>query len=183
MLDIAPIWRPEVQQRNYRAILNALARPGQPQPIDYAGKQPAILAVLATLLDQEVSLADPDSLITQQDWLLLQAQHASTAGADFIVCRGNLAVDFRPQLGTLTSPEKSATLIILIESLVSGEGPLTLTGPGIETSQACALRGLHPSWLAQRKQWIASFPMGVDLLLVDEHQLLALPRTTQVELN
>ena len=183
MLDIAAIWRPEVQQRNYRAILNAFARPGQRQTIDYAGKESAVLAVLATLLDKEVSLADPDSLIAQQEWPLLQAQRTATADADFIVCRGNQAVDFCPQLGTLTSPEKSATLIIVIESLVSGEQPLTLTGPGVETSETCALQGLHPSWLAQRKQWIASFPMGVDLLLVDERQLLALPRTTHVELG
>ncbi|HCW91511.1 MAG TPA: carbon-phosphorus lyase subunit PhnH, partial [Marinobacter sp.] len=40
--------------------------------------------------------------------------------------------------------------------------------------------GLTSQWLAERARWNRNFPMGVDLILVDDTQVVALPRTTRI---
>lgn len=183
MLDLAPIWTPPVQQRNYRALLEAMARPGTRQLLQTQDEQHSSLAVLATLLDGEVSLADPWQRLSDQDWRLLQAVKEDAAKADFVLCDGSQVPDWTPKLGTLPSPERSATLVIAVASLQGGELALRLQGPGIETSCEIAIEGLHADWIDLRAQWTCAFPLGVDLILVDRQGALALPRTCKVEVR
>jgi alpha-D-ribose 1-methylphosphonate 5-triphosphate synthase subunit PhnH len=86
-------------------------------------------------------------------------------------------------LGTLSSPEKSATIIVKVVSLEGGETALRLTGPGIRDSVECSLAGLDADWLRQRESWCCAFPLGVDLILVDQQRVVALPRSTRVEVR
>lgn len=181
MLDVAPIWTPNVQQQNYRALLEAMSRPGSVESIQANDTEVTYLAVLATLLDGEVSLSDPNGLLSESHWPLLQAQHAPTDEADYILCQGDQPPTLQPRLGTLPCPEQSATLVIQVESLKTGNLYFQLTGPGIRGNKKISISGLHPDWLAQREDWICSFPLGVDLILVDETAAMALPRTTKVE--
>jgi alpha-D-ribose 1-methylphosphonate 5-triphosphate synthase subunit PhnH len=182
MLEVAPIWTADVQQQNYRALLDAMSRPGQVKPIFSQGQDDnTTVAVLATLLDGEVSLADPHGLVWDTHWPLLQAMSAAPENADYIVCAGNQAPDFEPKLGTLTSPEHSASLIIQVDSLAQGELQLRITGPGVDGYLTNTLSGLHRQWLSRREKWVCAFPLGVDYLLLDNCGVLALPRTTRVE--
>lgn len=173
-----------------------MARPGYLQSIDkMIHDQPVFLAVLASLVDGEVSLHDKDTLLSEDDWPLLQVRNQASGEADFILCNGAKAVgDLQPKLGTLSSPDYSATLIIVIESINDFNGLatetadsssiyLTMTGPGIETEKRLILTGLDHSWLQHRTHWIANFPLGVDLILMDSSHLISIPRSTRLEVG
>ncbi len=184
MIELDPIWQASTQQRNYRTLLEAMARPGASQPLHglETGSR-ASLAVLATLLDACVTLSDPHGLLTEADWSLLQCGKADPEQAAYLICSGRLQPGFEPRLGTLASPECSATLIIEVERLTAGDLQLDFSGPGIRHSGSCAVDGLDRAWLQSRETWVCAFPLGVDLILVDRERVLALPRTTQVEVH
>jgi alpha-D-ribose 1-methylphosphonate 5-triphosphate synthase subunit PhnH len=184
MLKLDPIWQPDSQQRNFRLLLEAMARPGKFQYLTSSSQDgPGVLAVLATLLDAEVSLADPHGLLRNDDWPMLQATTASEDQADYIVCDGNQIPGFAPKLGTLPSPEQSATLIVAVDALGKGETELQLTGPGINGTETLLIEGLNKELLAKREDWVCAFPLGVDFIFVDGERIAALPRTTRVEVR
>lgn len=182
MLTFDPIWLPETQQAHFRILLEAMSRPGSTQPLTITPQTgPTALAVLATLLDGAVSLADPNRLLSEQDWAMLQTQQKPADAAEYLICNGHTAPEFTPMLGTLESPEKSATIIVIVESLSQGDTRLRVSGAGINGNRECSLQGLHPEWLNHREVWGCSFPLGVDIILVDECEVMALPRTSKVE--
>lgn len=182
MLNLDPIWQPDTQQACFRLLLDAMARPGQCHDIVYRPvDRPSVLSVLATLLDAEVSLADPHALLHRDDWPMLQAKSGSAEQADYVICDGNCTPNFTPKLGTLPSPEQSATLILLVDELGQQGIQLKLSGPGIDATETLLIKGLNPRWLSLREEWNSAFPLGVDIILADSRQLTALPRTTQVE--
>jgi alpha-D-ribose 1-methylphosphonate 5-triphosphate synthase subunit PhnH len=183
MLEVTAIWTPAIQQQNYRALLHAMSRPGTRVNMLREPTAQSATAVLATLLDAEVSLADPDGLLEQGVWPMLQANSLEPEIADYILCRGVKPPGFQPRLGTLASPEMSATLLVLVDSLSEGELTLHLSGPGVQEKAQCSVAGLDVEWLARRADWVSAFPLGVDLLLVDEAAVIALPRTTKVEVH
>lgn len=186
MLTIDPIWHADTQQSNFRQILEAMARPGHRYPLlTPQSEMHAVLGVLATLLDGEVSLADVNTLLKPAEWPLLQARSANAEQADYILADSGSAPNFQPKLGNLANPEQSATIILKVAQLSETQGAtaLSLRGPGIATQAALGIDGLHPDWLVQREDWICAFPLGVDLILVDDDQVAALPRTTQLEVN
>lgn len=184
MLALDPIWMPDIQQTNFRSMLDAMARPGTCHRLGKTPSDgPAVLAVLATLLDAEVSLADPHKLLREDDWPMLQAVRVATELADYLVCDGGRIPDITPKIGTLSSPEQSATLILVVRALGRGDTLLNLSGPGIEHTCSQRISGLNRQWLDIREDWICAFPLGVDLILADETQIVALPRTTRVELS
>ena len=184
MLKPDPIWLPEAQQRHFRQLLDAMARPGTCHAIDTRPEAgPVVLSVLASLLDAEVSLADPHELLCSEDWPKLQATNMDAEQADYVLCDGTGVPDFTPKLGSLPEPEQSATLILLVEQLGRGQHHLKLTGPGIEQTTTLHIDGLATEWLQRREEWVSGFPLGVDLILVDEYRLAALPRTTRVEVD
>ncbi|MES9971823.1 MAG: phosphonate C-P lyase system protein PhnH [Candidatus Thiodiazotropha sp.] len=181
MLDVDAIWTPSVQQQNYRALLEAISRPGMVKPLHTTQGGQAATAILATLLDAEVSLADMHDLLDASDWPMLQASSGVLEEADYVFCDGSRCQAFQPKLGSLPSPEQSATLIIKVDSVKRGGLRLRLSGPGVNGNTHCAITGLDPDWLSQRENWVAAFPLGVDLFLVDDSDVVALPRTTKVE--
>ena len=178
------IWQADVQQRIFRELVEAFSRPGDVRDIgDSIDGAVAQRAVLATLMDGEMTLADPHGQITPADWPLLQAKSGTSENARYVVADGRRAPNFEPALGSLESPEFGATVLIEVDSLSQRELSLELAGPGIEGSRKLLLSGLHPDWLTRRADWVSSFPLGVDLLLVDAQRIVALPRTTQIRIS
>jgi alpha-D-ribose 1-methylphosphonate 5-triphosphate synthase subunit PhnH len=175
------LWQPAGQQLLFRQILQTMAYPGRCQSL-CSDTVMAERAVLATLMDASVSLCDRHALLPEGDWPLLAAQRANRAEeADFILADGAQAPDFMPRTGSLSEPEQSATLVLRTTALGSGSTRLKLTGPGIREQKEVAVSGLHMDWLRKRADWVAAFPMGVDLILADASQIMALPRTTRIE--
>lgn len=182
MLKIDPVWQPETQQKHFRLLLDVMSRPGHCHALEAVPEDgPVALAVLASLLDAEVSLADPHGLLRKQDWPMLQAQAASPDMADFILCNATVVPDFTPRLGTLPNPEQSASLILVVKKLGQGDTCIKLTGPGIPECESLVIDGIAGEWLRLREDWVSAFPMGVDIILLDEQRIAALPRSTHVE--
>ncbi|OZB10349.1 MAG: phosphonate C-P lyase system protein PhnH [Gallionellales bacterium 39-52-133] len=187
------VWHPATQQAVFRRLLDCYSHPGRVEACGDTDRAP-LTALLATLLDAETSLADPHHLIKAGDWPKLEVRSGTAEHAAFVVANGTLAADFTPRLGTLESPEQSATLLLLVNSLVNPLGNeqarsggqclnLKLSGPGIPGTLKLAVSGLHPGWLSARADWVAVFPLGVDLILCDSRGFTALPRTTHIELE
>lgn len=179
--DYLNIYTPQIQQLNFVALMNAFAYPGRVQNLH--GKSPAFEQVLATLIDGEVTLADPDTMLNGDVRMRLEARMETPECAQFIVCKGENPPAFQPLLGTLEEPEHGATLIVQVQgfSALSVANKLTLTGPGIEKENTLQVAGLNTAWLQRRAFWNDAFPTGVDFILVSENQVVALPRSTQVQ--
>lgn len=181
-MKIDAIWKPGVQQQMFRVLLETMSRPGSVQqlPTDLydstAGK-----ALLATLLDGEVTLSDRHGQLSASDWPLLQAESVESVLADYIFCDGGKAPDFEPRLGTLSCPDEAATIIIQVRSLLEGNIQLKLKGPGIQDCTMLEVAGLSSAWLESREDWVCAFPLGVDIFIVDDRHIVGLPRTTAVE--
>jgi alpha-D-ribose 1-methylphosphonate 5-triphosphate synthase subunit PhnH len=181
MLNIDPIWSADIQQQHFRLLLDAMSRPGQIRQLASPPRTgTSALALLATLVDNEVTLADPYRLLSDLELSMLQVQLESVEQADFILCDGHKAPSFDPKLGSLPDPDQSATLLLTLDQIGSGDKTLTLSGPGIADTQQLALEGLHAHWIAAREEWVASFPLGVDLILIDAERFVAIPRTTTI---
>lgn len=174
------IWSDTAQQACYRTLLQAMARPATVHRLA-AGDRPAWLLVAATLIDGAVTLADPDRLLSGDDWAFLQAAPADVAEAAYVLADGSRAPHFSPTLGTLDQPHLGATVLVVVAHV--GDGPLHLDadGPGIPARRRLDLLGLDPAWITARNRWTAPFPLGVDLLLADDERIAALPRTTRIE--
>lgn len=173
-------WQPTAQQTAFRAVLDGFAHPGTVVPLGNA-EAPAQVVLLATLLDESVTLADPHALLSAEHRRVIGAPEAPPAQARFVLLDGRepAATALQPALGSLASPELGATLVLLVNGLAPGAG-LTLRGPGIADQRQLQATGLHPSWLTRRASWVHAFPMGVDMVLAAPLAVAALPRTTHV---
>lgn len=171
----------------FRAVLEAMARPGRVQRIAAsldppAPLQPAAAAVLLTLADADTPVW-LDAGAEAEAWLRFHA------GSPVVVCPGDaafaLACGAPPALrglaqGTEEDPHRSATLILQVRALERGTG-WRLTGPGIEQEHHLLAEGLPPDFAAQWAANRAFFPRGVDTILCAGDRLAALPRTTRLE--
>jgi alpha-D-ribose 1-methylphosphonate 5-triphosphate synthase subunit PhnH len=91
----------------------------------------------------------------------------------------NLPALDRFAFGSNEYPDRSTTLILQVESLT--DGPVVeLQGPGIDGS--AALRAsLQPRDLFERLAVNATlFPRGIDVVLVHDDSIVAIPRTTRL---
>jgi alpha-D-ribose 1-methylphosphonate 5-triphosphate synthase subunit PhnH len=174
-------WHPLMQQRIFRKIMTAFAYPGSVVSLVFETRdgQEAVGLVLAALLDGETTLADVQWLLSELNWERLEVKKTDPDQARFLLAKGSAAPAFTPSLGTLEEPEGGATIILNVDKL--GEGlELDLDGPGIEPPKTLLVKGLNSAWLQAREDWVSSFPLGVDILLVDGNSVAALPRTTHV---
>ena len=171
------IWQPDMQQRVFRSLLDGYSYPGRistcPDP-----DTTAWLAILVSLLDGETTLADPQLMVDPALWPKLETHRSGAEKAAFIVTEGALPVAIQPCIGTLEAPETGATILLRVASLLPAPHTglhLTLRGPGIATNTAVHIEGLHPDWITARAEWVCAFPLGVELVLCDEHRFVAIP--------
>ena len=170
------VWSAPHQQTVFRQLMRAFSFPGRVETLTHGE---ALTQTLATLVDREATLADPQNLLNALTRQRLQARMTGPERAQFIVADGSLPPLFEPSLGMLESPEYGATILLKVTALGKGAA-WQLTGPGIATTQALSISGLDPVWLEHRQVWNESFPLGVDLILIDANRVAALPRTTCV---
>ena len=169
--------------RAFRAILEAMARPGTIRKVEGA-TPPAPLSVAAgvallVLTDPttRLHLAGATDCAAVRDWVAFHigAPLASAEDADFAIGTWNALQPLsRFRIGLPDYPDRSATLIIEVDRLVN-DGPV-LTGPGIETVARLNL----PETTAFRANR-ALFPLGFDTLFTAGSQIAGLPRSTRVE--
>jgi alpha-D-ribose 1-methylphosphonate 5-triphosphate synthase subunit PhnH len=176
---------PLKQQQIFRGLLDAFSYPGR---ITICAEQntPAWLAILSALVDGETNLADPEQLLPAELWQALEVRRAIPEKAAYILLDGSKAPVILPQLGTLEAPEGGATILLIVTSLrVVNVGGLRLklTGPGIKEFTYVNVDGLNPAWIESRNEWVSAFPLGVEMILSDANQFVALPRSTRIHLE
>lgn len=174
-------------QRCFRAVLDAMARPGLVCPagtglVAPAGLDPATAAVLLTLIDGETALWLDPVFNAARDWVAFHCgvtPVADPAAAVFVV------TPRLPDLGALEAgsheaPENGATVIVQITAFGTGARYL-LRGPGLRVPTVLAVTGLPPDFAAIWQANRAGFPRGVDLVLCAGTRLAALPRSVTIE--
>lgn len=195
MSALAPAFATPVDDAQvvFRAVMDAMARPGIATPIAPAVSPPQPLsrgagAIALTLLDYETPFWLDDALASHDrvtQWLRFHT------GAPVTRDRGEAAFAFfadAPRaalfdgfaLGTAEYPDRSTTFVIQTRSL-SGVETLRLSGPGIKGERALALTPQPAGLLEQLQANRALFPRGNDFLFVTDSVVVALPRSTRVE--
>jgi alpha-D-ribose 1-methylphosphonate 5-triphosphate synthase subunit PhnH len=82
--------------------------------------------------------------------------------------------------GSHETPEESATLILQIAALGSGNA-YRLNGPGLAQPALLHAAGLPEHFVAAWQRNHAQFPRGIDIMLCAGDRLAALPRSVMVE--
>ncbi len=174
-------------QAMFASLLQAMSRPGT--IVDFGKRctppaplSPAQGAILCALADADTPVFVEGGNDALAAWLGFQtgARLAEPQEARFAVAGrfDETALKTFP-LGTLTYPDRSATLLVEVVSLEGGE-PLRLTGPGIAGEASVHIEGLGRGFLAARQANRALNPCGLDLILTAGSRALCLPRSTIV---
>jgi alpha-D-ribose 1-methylphosphonate 5-triphosphate synthase subunit PhnH len=182
-------------QSTFRSVMDAMARPGSVQQVAAAvGTPPSVMrgtaAIALTLFDHDTPIwldARMSETTDVAKWLKFHS--GAPVVADSSICHfaliGKAAAlpDLdRFSFGTDEYPDRSTTLIVQVESLTQGRD-YQLRGPGIDGS--VVLRAtIAPSDLFDRLAINARlFPRGIDVVLVADDKIVAIPRTTRLVAN
>jgi alpha-D-ribose 1-methylphosphonate 5-triphosphate synthase subunit PhnH len=168
----------------FRAVLDAMARPGGVHTVGLVSAPAPLCAsaasVLLTLADHETPLWLDEAAAPSRMWISFHtgAPIVSPATAMFV-----LAFSL-PDLDGLTNgsdelPETSATVILQVKSLTTGQR-FMLEGPGLREPGIVTVDGLPPDFVTIWQQNHKLYPRGVDLILCSGHQLTALPRSVSI---
>lgn len=168
-------------QAAFRAVLQAMSRPGQVQALPVPpevppGLSPAAAALLLTLVDSATPLC-LDAGEAAEAWVRFHcgAPFAPAETADFALGAPLLALS----PGNEEEPERGATLILEVTDLAEGAG-WRLTGPGIRDEHRLRIVGAPENFLAD---WAANrrrAPCGVDVILCAGDRIAALPRSVAI---
>ncbi|WP_025596477.1 phosphonate C-P lyase system protein PhnH [Burkholderia sp. WSM2230] len=181
-------------QACFRVLLDALARPGTVRSVDVALAEhlpdhwsAAAFAAMLTLADfsTPVWLQHDDDALAQAIRFHTGApivQEAGVAAFAYIAHAPELPAPDEFALGTPEEPQGATTLFIRVDALEGGR-PLTLSGPGIESSISAAPLGIDDTFWRARAALAAIAPCGIDCYLVCGRSVIGIPRTTHVELN
>ena len=168
-------------QSTFRSVTDAMARPGSVQRIAVAAGAPAAMmrgtaAVALTLFDHDTPVwLDPLMSATPEVTKWLKFHTGAPVIADSSICSFALVGAF----GSNEYPDRSTTLILQVESLSQGRG-FELRGPGIDGS-AVLQAAIQPADLFERLTINAAlFPRGIDVVLVADDAIVAVPRTTRL---
>jgi alpha-D-ribose 1-methylphosphonate 5-triphosphate synthase subunit PhnH len=179
-------------QSTFRSVMDAFARPGTVQPIVAAAGMPTPMmrgtaSIALTLFDHDTPIwLDSRMSETSEVTKWLKFHTSAPVIADSSICSFALIGDpntlpglDRFAFGSNEYPDRSTTLILQVESLTQGRS-LELRGPGIDGT-AVLQAAIQPPDLFERLAINATlFPRGIDVVLVADDAIVALPRTTRL---
>jgi alpha-D-ribose 1-methylphosphonate 5-triphosphate synthase subunit PhnH len=179
-------------QTTFRSVMDAMARPGSVRRIVSAAGAPAAMmrgtaAIALTLFDHDTPLwLDPRMSETSDVAKWLKFHTGAPAIADSSISSFALIGEARalPALdrfafGTNEYPDRSTTLILEVASLTDGPA-FELSGPGIDGTTVLQA-AIQPPNLFERLAINATlFPRGIDVVLVADDAIVAIPRTTRL---
>ena len=179
-------------QSTFRSVMDAMARPGSVARIAAAVGTPAAMmrgsaAIALTLFDHDTPVwLDPAMSETPEVTKWLKFHCGAPVISDSSICHFALIGDPRSlsaldrfAFGSNEYPDRSTTLILQVESLIRGP-TLELRGPGIDGS-ALLQAIIQPADLFERLAINAAlFPRGIDVVLVHDDSIVAIPRTARL---
>jgi alpha-D-ribose 1-methylphosphonate 5-triphosphate synthase subunit PhnH len=179
-------------QSTFRFVMEAMARPGSVQRVTASvGTPPPMMrgtaAIALTLFDHDTPVwLDEKMSGTTEVARWLKFHSGAPIVADSSICHFALVADAgtlpeldRFALGSNEYPDRSTTLILQVASLTHGAA-WELRGPGIDGS-AVLNATFEPRDLFERLAINATlFPRGIDVVLVADDAIVAIPRTTRL---
>jgi alpha-D-ribose 1-methylphosphonate 5-triphosphate synthase subunit PhnH len=179
-------------QTTFRSVMDAMARPGSVQQVVAAVGTPGSImrgtaAIALTLFDHDTPIwLDAKFSETTEVAKWLKFHSSAPVVADSSIASFALIGDAaafpdlnRFAFGTNEYPDRSTTLILQVESLTQGR-EYRLSGPGID-SIALVRATIAPKDLFDRLAINATlFPRGIDVVLVADDAIVAIPRTTRL---
>jgi len=179
-------------QAVFRAVMDAMARPGTTANLGAQVEPPAPLGQAAGAV--ALALCDSDTPV----WLDAGLANAADVSTWLAFHSGATVVDAAPRAqfafisdasampllaafaqGTQNYPDRSATLVIEVESLAGGN-EFAFEGPGIKGVATLAPAGLPGDFAMQWRDNRARFPRGVDLILTAGDTIACLPRSARL---
>lgn len=179
-------------QRTFRAVMDALARPGLPRRLGTGLAPPAPLT--PELAAIALALTDPDTPVWLDGVLSASPEVAAylrfhtgapladdPARAAFALVREPVRCPplERFARGTPAYPDTATTLVLALDRIADGRG-LRLTGPGIRGAAHLSIAPRPENLVADLTENHAGFPLGVDLILTAPGLVAGLPRSTAV---
>lgn len=180
-------------QAAFRVIMSAMAEPGRWHELISEVRSPAGLPASAALI--LLTLADFETPV----WLPPTARFGDAGRWLQFHCNCPLTttpVDAAfvflpsgepglPQLDAFAAgneqfPDRSATVLVETRGL-DGSAFVELSGPGIETPRRIASAGLSPEFWTDAMENAKRYPLGVDLILINRMNIMALPRSTRID--
>jgi alpha-D-ribose 1-methylphosphonate 5-triphosphate synthase subunit PhnH len=173
-------------QRIFRAVLDALARPGTLHRLPAAAGYPAALLPLLALAD----LSTPACVLADGGaWS--GTVRALTSAPVTVLGEARLVAALRPvtddelseiRVGTAMAPEEGALVTLAVGGFPPNGPTCLLAGPGISGRRELRVAGLPVGFTRARRRLTQAFPAGADFLLVAPDGTMAgLPRTTLME--
>lgn len=171
-------------QKVFRKLLEAMSNPGRwvsiaAQSEKMYGENKDFLAIAMTLIDNEMSFNTCDNTKLEKDISLLTLSgKEELAEADFIFVESEemlKAVFSKAKCGTLEDPQKSATILIKINT--DKKEKISLYGAGIDEIIDIEAPNVVNRALELRKEQGYEYPQGIDMIFINENsELLAIPR-------
>ena len=179
-------------QSTFRSVMDAMARPGSVQRVTAnagtpAGMMRGAAAIALTLFDHDTPIWLDAAMSATTDvarWLKFHTsapviEDSSIANFALIGDAENLPALDLFAFGSSEYPDRSTTLILQVDSLTQGPA-FELRGPGIDGS-ALLQAMIRPRDLFERLAINeALFPRGIDVVLVHDDTIVAIPRTTRL---
>lgn len=179
-------------QSIFRSVMDAMARPGCVQHLVAPVGTPRLVmrgtaAIALTLFDHDTPIwLDERMSETTEVAKWLKFHSGAPVITDSSICSfalvgnaGALPDLDRFSFGSNEYPDRSTTLILQVEDLTQGRD-YQLRGPGID-GVAVLRATIAPSDLFDRLAINATlFPRGIDVVLVADDRIVAIPRTTRL---
>jgi alpha-D-ribose 1-methylphosphonate 5-triphosphate synthase subunit PhnH len=179
-------------QSTFRSVMDAMARPGSVQRIAAVAGTPDVMmrgtaAIALTLFDHDTPVwldARMSETSHVAKWLKFHTSapviaDSSISSFALIGEPQNLPALDRFAFGSNEYPDRSTTLILQVDSLTQGPA-FELRGPGIDGT-AILQASLQPRDLLERLSInVTLFPRGIDVVLVHDDAIVAIPRTTRL---
>jgi alpha-D-ribose 1-methylphosphonate 5-triphosphate synthase subunit PhnH len=179
-------------QAVFRALMDAMARPGSIFPVKAGALPPGPLSVTAGAV--ALALCDHETPV----WIDVAQQGGATVKA-WIEFHCGAPVTHQPNeahFALVTSPatlialdnfaqgrqdypDRSATIVLQVDTLIDGPA-MRLEGPGIETVSQFAPAPLPRHFAEQWKQNRQRFPRGVDIIFAAPGCVACMPRTARI---
>jgi alpha-D-ribose 1-methylphosphonate 5-triphosphate synthase subunit PhnH len=179
-------------QSTFRSVMDAMARPGSVQRIAAVAGTPEPMmrgtaAIALTLFDHDTPIwLDERMSETPHVAKWLKFHTSAPVIADSSISSFALigepkdlpALD-RFAFGSNEYPDRSTTLILQVESLTRGPA-IELRGPGIDGIAILQAAIQLQDLLERLEVNVALFPRGIDVVLVHDDAIVAIPRTTRL---
>jgi alpha-D-ribose 1-methylphosphonate 5-triphosphate synthase subunit PhnH len=179
-------------QSTFRSVMDAMARPGAVRRVASsvgapAGMMRGAAAIALTLFDHDTPIwLDPSMSSTSEVARWLKFHTSAPVVADSSIAHFALIGDgdALPDLGRFSFgsneyPDRSTTLILQVESLAQGPA-YELRGPGIDGAAILQAKFRPPDLFERLAINAALFPRGIDVVLVHDDAIAAIPRTTRL---